>query len=379
MNTNPHPDTTDAFHINSNIHDDVWHADTQNPAYEWWYFDAVSDDGRDVLVVIFLTNFIFSPRYNQSTQIHHAPPYDTGRETHSPPRFPAVVCCLYRDGRPLIRSITEHDAHDFTASTVTPACRIGDSSFEYMNDENNPRYELNLDIKLRAQRHLKAHFAWRTVEASLLETAAHASAPNRHEWNMVAPHCHVEGSFRITDRDKHARETVWTGTGYHDHNRDTRPLTATVAEWQWGRAHFPTATAIFYRFREHNASEAVTRLLLICNRKLTIHNAQLLTHSTRLNRFGLRYPHRLSFETMPQTGEQITHPALHITQHKAIDASFFYLRFHAQATLDLGDGTPPQTAPLISEHLAPRALRWRWIDWLVNMRIGRGGRTAFLP
>ncbi len=378
MNTNPHLDSTDAFHIKSNIHDDVWHADAETAAYEWWYFDAVSDDGRDVLVIIFLTNFIFSPRYNQSTQLHHTPRYETGRGATSPPRFPAVVCSLYRDGRPFIRSISEHDASDFTASTHAPACRIRNCSFEFVHDENGARYELKLDVKLRAHEHLKARFVWRIVEASLLEPDAHASASPAHEWNMVAPRCRVEGSFRITERDNAAREIIWTGTGYHDHNRDTRPLTETVADWQWGRAHFLDATAIFYRFREQNAPQAVTRLLLIRNRKLTIHNARLHTHSARLNRFGLHYPRELSFETIPETGEQNPSPVLRVAQHKVIDASFFYLRFHGHATLDLGDGQT-HSAPLISEHLAPRALRWRWIDWLVNMRIGRNGRTSFLP
>ena len=326
MNTPLRQDSNDSFRITSNIHDDIWHADAETSAYEWWYFDAVSDDGRDVLVVIFLTNFIFSPRYNQSTQARHASP----SEAENPPRFPAVVCCLYRDGRPLIRSITEYHTHDFTASTDAPACRIGDSSFEFVDDENGARYELKLDVKLRARKHLKARFAWRTVEASLLETAARTSSPHAHEWNMVAPRCHVEGSFRIADRDNSAREILWTGTGYHDHNRDTRPLTKTVADWQWGRAHFPDATAIFYRFREHHASQPITRLLIIRNQKLTIHDAQLHTHDTRLNRFGLRYPRTMTFEAT-STDEQNASPALHVIQQNVIDASFFYLRFHGHA------------------------------------------------
>ncbi len=371
MNTPLRQDSNNAFRITSNIHDDIWHADAETAAYEWWYFDAVSEDGRDVLVIIFLTNFIFSPRYNRATQIHRTPLHDA----QSPPRFPAVVCCLYRDGRPLIRSITEHAAHDFTASTAAPACRIGGNSFEYVDDENGARYELKLDVNLRGRRRFQASFAWRILEASLTEQT-HPASPSlhAHEWNMVAPRCRVEGVFSITDRRDFAQATKWIGTGYHDHNRDTRPPATTITGWQWGRAHFPDATAIFYRFQEQHAPQPVTRLLITRDHQLTIHPAQLHATRPRFTRFGLCYPREMRFEIE----EEYARLALHITQRSVIDASFFYLRFFGHATLDFGDGRT-QRAPLIAEHLAPRALRWRWLDWLVNMRIGRNGRTSFLP
>ena len=64
-------------------------------------------------------------------------------------------------------------------------------------------------------------------------------------------------------------------------------------------------------------------------------------------------------------------------QGRVVDGSFFYLRFLGEATLDDGGG-PPQTAPAVTELLALRALRWRWLDWLTDMRIGRNGRASFL-
>ena len=36
---------------------------TRSGAYRWWYLDAVSDDGRDGLVVIFFSGSVFSPYY----------------------------------------------------------------------------------------------------------------------------------------------------------------------------------------------------------------------------------------------------------------------------------------------------------------------------
>ncbi len=58
------------------------------PAYEWWYFDAVSDDGRDALVIIFLSNFIFSPAL-QSRRRREPAGWSTGTAAARPlPR-----CC----------------------------------------------------------------------------------------------------------------------------------------------------------------------------------------------------------------------------------------------------------------------------------------------
>ena len=53
------------FSFTSSVAADVWTPKPNAKAYEWWYFDAISDDGRDAVVIIFLDNFIFSPRYNR--------------------------------------------------------------------------------------------------------------------------------------------------------------------------------------------------------------------------------------------------------------------------------------------------------------------------
>ena len=44
------------FSFTSSIAADVWSPKPNSKAYEWWYFDALSDDGRDA-VVRFLLSF----------------------------------------------------------------------------------------------------------------------------------------------------------------------------------------------------------------------------------------------------------------------------------------------------------------------------------
>ena len=60
MNTAVKPVPAEKFSFASSVKEDVWHEKLCAEAFEWWYFDALSDDGRDGVVVIFLDNFIFS-------------------------------------------------------------------------------------------------------------------------------------------------------------------------------------------------------------------------------------------------------------------------------------------------------------------------------
>ena len=169
-------------------------------------------------------------------------------------------------------------------------------------------------------------------------------------------------------------EQEFSGTGYHDHNRDTRPLSHTISNWQWGRAHFRDATAIFYRFNEFQQNAPLTKLLIVRNQKLSTYAAAYVARASRRHHFGLTYAQEMQLAGT-ETDRSIT---LNVRQQRVIDGSFFYLRFTGRATLALGD-RQLREAPLISEHLAPRALGWRPLWWLINMRIGRHGRGAFLP
>ena len=171
-------------------------------------------------------------------------------------------------------------------------------------------------------------------------------------------------------RGKNIDTVNFRGTGYHDHNHDSRWLPKTVKDWQWGRAHFSDSSAIFYRYHEIDAPEATTKLFLVRDGKLHVRDAKYEEQNLTRNVFGIKYPKRIRF----QTEDNIS---LRVKQTKIIDQSFFYLRFLSEITLTLRDGKPRKTIG-ITEFLNPKALKYRCLDWLVNMRIGRGGRGALL-
>lgn len=389
-----------SFQVRSSIADDVWHKDREAGAYEWWYFDAISDDGRDALVIIFLADFIFSPRYNRAVAR-----YLQGSSGEAPPgTFPALAVSLYRNGRPLFRAINEYGGEDFAASTDTPVVRIGRSSFHLHTTDDKTSYSIHLDVPLRGGRRLEASLQWEVVEGDFsgdefIRAASDAQAREAHQWNMVAPRCRVTGTLAVMKHDRRRfEEFTFRGLGYHDHNRDARWMPPTIAEWQWGRAHFDDVTAIYYRYRERTAEQPLTRLFIVHNNKLSAYTAELEIAGVRRDRFGLRYASNLRIAAYTETEQPQTQqhsetasgasntsittsssvPVLLLRQRQTIDSSFFYLRFISDATLDLGDDRM-RRAPAITEHLAPRALAWHGLAWLIDMRIGRDGRSSFLP
>ncbi len=364
MSTSTAPTNGNQFQPFSSRTDDIWHAGERPGGYEWWYFDALSDDGRDCLVVIFLVGFIFSPGYNRSVARYLE---DNTQPAPRPADYPAVAVTYYRDGRPLYRAINEFSSNDFSAGRTWPECRIGNNHFKL--DADGGRYVLELDAVLWRGRRLRGSFAWDLPQDSPASTKPLNTTNTAHNWNLVAPRCRVTGHLSVAGKNGQTQD--FHGTGYHDHNHDERWLPATVAEWDWGRAHFADATtAIYYRYREHGATATASYLLLATPDNLQTYPAQITAHGTRQHYFGLRYARELTI-----TAENMR---LEITRRRVLDGSFFYLRCHDTATL-IDAGGKTQTAPALTEYLAPRALRWPWLRWLINMRIGHGGRGAFLP
>src|SRR3982751_1894704 len=116
--------------ITSSVRDDIWHTSKSPRAYEWWYFSAISDDGRDAIIVIFLDNFIFSPR-------HSDPAFSNGRKmvelrTFEPKeRYPLVSFTFVRDRKVIYRAMNEFSHEDMESLPGESCCRFGESRFTF--------------------------------------------------------------------------------------------------------------------------------------------------------------------------------------------------------------------------------------------------------
>jgi carotenoid 1,2-hydratase len=345
------------FTISSSISDDIWHDQKSPKAYEWWYFDALSDDGRDAIVVIFLDNFIFSPRYHSVQTAEN--------------RFPAIAFTYYRDGKPRYRAINEFYADEFEASSEIPFCKIGANEMTFVKAPYGSGYSLNIDVLMHKNRRLTANLEWLLVESDFLENVS-GLTNTTHNWNLVAPRCDVTGKIEVFRRNGKQRDNIqFRGTGYHDHNFDSRDLTETVSHWIWGRVHFADISVVYYQYVEKNSPTPVTKLFVVENGELSQFDASYKASKPKRDIFGLNFQQLLEFET--EKGHKLS-----VNQSETIDASFFYLRFLSKFTMRMPDGKSHEMTG-ISEQLSPNSLQRRWLHWLIDMRIGRSGNGAFLP
>ena len=323
-------------------------------------------------MIIFLDNFIFSPRYNADnrTPSKIADRFRRKKNVGCQKCYPALAFTYYRDGKPKYRAINEFAPEDFSAGRDVPFCRLGENEFRFDSAPYGSGYMLTINAKLRNNRTLKASFEWLSVESDFLPDQPF-NADEAHNWNLAVARADVTGRIAVSDASEKTLDTVnFRGTGYHDHNLDNRWLPETVADWQWGRAHFADATAVFYRYQEFDG-EPTTKLFTVSDNQLTDRDSSYEESDFTRDVFGIKYPQRLTLQTED-------HLCLRVKQTKIIDASFFYLRFLSEMTLILSDGKPRRTVG-ITEFLNPKALKYKWLDWLTNMRIGRNGKGSFLP
>ncbi len=353
--------STERFVFSSSIAADTWHPQKDPKAYEWWYFDALSDDGKEALVIVFLDNFIYSPRYNN--------PSENLGLLGDAPRFPAVSFTYFADGKRVYRVEREFSASEFSASESEPECRIGNNGFRFESASYGSGYLVSVELPMPRGRVLRAELEWLSIESDF-GSEPFCYDETAHCWNMVAPRSDVSGKLTVTDARGRITDTrTFRGTGYHDHNLDNRWLASTVKEWHWGRAHFNDSTAVFCRYSEIGGGEPKTHLMLVRGGKLHRLDAVSVDQKYARDRFGVRYPMHLRITT----AEKIRFESKAI---KVIDSSLYHLRYLSSIRLEMPDGSEHLTSG-ITEFIAPRALKYRWLNWLSDLRTGKDGKRSF--
>ena len=59
-----------------------------------------------------------------------------------------------------------------------------------------------------------------------------------------------------------------------------------------------------------------------------------------------------------------------------IDSSFYFLRFLSEITLGI-PGRPDHSTSAITEFIAPKTLKYRWLNWLSDVRTGKNGESSY--
>ena len=203
--------------------------------YEWRYFDALSDDGRFALVIIFFLGSPMSPYYARAISGAARPGDYWGvsltlhENTAGQWRERAYAYNLYRRGE----------------FAVDGACfRVGKSAM-FRTPEG---WRLTLSERGLWRGAVTADISFAPVGAT--PALPPLGADDGHTWISIAPHCRVNGQVTTATGEM----IPFMGAGYHDGNFGSLPWPAGT-QWYWGRILPPAgvSAAPFVYYHLENA------------------------------------------------------------------------------------------------------------------------------
>jgi len=205
----------------------------QDGGYLWWYFDALSDDGRHGLTVIAFVGSVFSPYYALARALGRPDP-----ENHC-----ALNVALYGEAGKRW-AMTERGSRHVERSRR--AFRIGPSRLEWDGEG------LSVDIDERcAPLPFAIQGRIRLRPEGLCRFVASLDGEGRHRWGPVAACSRVEVDLRHP-------ALRWQGNAYFDANDGTEPIDRAFREWDWSRGRTTSGdTAVVYDLRHGDGSERV--------------------------------------------------------------------------------------------------------------------------
>jgi carotenoid 1,2-hydratase len=189
--------------------------DDRPGSYHWWYFDALSADGDTAVVAIFFVGSVFSPHYKQRFARGEAP---------SPFDHVALNLAVYRRGRRPVFVFSEYDRRriDLGARSVA----IAGSWFE---QRSGGAVEAHVDdVQLLTGKRVRGTFE---IVPELGPMTARTVRFGEHDgWFCPVPRGRVRARFP-------GLGVELEGLGYHDTNFGSRPPSASMQHWSWGRVH----------------------------------------------------------------------------------------------------------------------------------------------
>ncbi|MCK4243005.1 MAG: hypothetical protein KAX23_05605 [Dehalococcoidia bacterium] len=246
--------------------DDAFHGQPPPHGFEWWYFDAIFDNG-----------------YSMVTSWH------IGEMETANLEYRLIVFSIYDpDGKKTDAGV-EFPASAVFASTETCDVKMGDN---HLHGEF-PRHEI--------------HFRSGDMGADLIfenltqgirpppDGVMHfGREPDKYlGWAIAQPRARVAGKLILA-----GEEIPVNGVGYHDHNWGKVPLQELLEHWYWGRLFLPDHTVIYAvgRMPESLGYEKMAMLIAIKGEKLLQWSSHINAEPSGLEvdeLTGTKYPRKL--------------------------------------------------------------------------------------
>ena len=320
--------------------EDVAHGDwlrTVPGAYEWWYFDTVSDDGQWALTCIWFLGNPFSPYYRLSAQKRGANPF-----THN-----ALFFALYRYGQLHAYHFTRFAPALIHADETRPAAlQFGPN---VLSSEPG-YYDLRLSDENANGRRLRAFLSFQSPPITV-RGAENDLSPDDHCWLPAAPACRVRAEIALREVRNAGQERItFTGQGYHDHNWGTLPFATQIRDWYWARLSLGGGRAFIVYHVDYHEGPPVSHLLHFDRGQLVFHDAQaqIELRRRRRNGFGTAY----ATELMAVGGGL----SATLRLGRRLDSAPFYVRTLCEGEVREGEGTRRGNG--LAEYFRPRMLSW---------------------
>jgi carotenoid 1,2-hydratase len=338
--------------LSNHLDPDRWVKPTAPGAHEWWYFDAISDDGRDSLVVVWYSALPFDPEYGLASLRHIQNPVKHPKP--DPLNHCAIGFSWYRDGKTVAYALNRFRNGQFS-HTIDPQSGLNLAVHKnILTRTKDGSYKLVVDTPALSvgpgSKPIKAELSFKPASITDGWEKDLGTADHPHLWILAAPDCQVSGEIQVGKKN-----LSFQGRGYHDHNAGGDELSRSFHKWHWGRFHQGATTKIYYICEPSpGLSEG---LWLECDQgKVTQTEILERLDGTDPKRtvFGIRYQDQLHHEGS-QTKWKLGKP---------VDQGPFYLRWVGQM-----DSLEGEHGRGICELLQADHLHQRWFNWMIPYRL----------
>jgi len=344
--------------------DDHFHQLSQAGAYEWSYFDGLSDDGEWGFVAIWFRGVPMSPWYSAAADraLRRGEPLD-------PLRHCAFNFSLYHRGRRIYFALHERGGETFSTDYRTADVSFGGNAM-YANaiPAGGTYYGLSVDTEFPRQgSRVVGEIAIRSERQELSQLFQPSCPDEQHFWVPAA----LAGSFTANlGLWRFARGTQrisFSGRAYHDRNFGTVPLHHLPGNWLWGRAHFGERTVLYFDVARGFPKHQFQRLLLLEKGNILAESSSIEVAQTTQQKSAWGIGHAGGFDVAGNPVAGNPDVGLTIAPRWRVDSGPFYHR-SIQSIAVRQPGAQTMAGLGIGEVLRPGRLGVGWIRPFIKFR-----------
>lgn len=302
------------------LQDDAFHGSTDPRFTEWWYFDAVFDNGYSVQLSIRVLSIIKN-------------------------RFVPVIQRLdiYKDGALLKHNKKKHSLKKSELSRKKPLVELSNEQVMEGKVNKDGNFEYHLTFKIN------------NTSADLIFEGCtdgwKGANPGGDFWAVILPRAKVKGSLRIGNNEIKVK-----GMGYHDHNWDVKyKVTRKNLGWFWGKINTKSFTITWATIFKN---KKIGQPLIVVNENnkgyTNFSPEEIKFIADELNsENGKIIPHHFVLEASNEDSKLNFFMDTKDLHHVRVMLTYHYWRYHLKCTgkITVGNKTEPVEEMQIAEFL----------------------------